>query len=174
MREASPINFSTGCSMHLPVHAVYRVIHLWWRTMLGTTGASTEQHLTVMNNFAGISIHRYFSHICRTAVSVFELAVGLEHVLVALHCNNTRKLSPTFVNIYSREHPDALFLVTSRILMSIGRVLGVACLFLFMCPWCDPILSVMPLVLKYSSCPSSAGMLSQPGGLLSQCTGWLW
>ena len=72
--------------------------------MLGTTGASTaaddKQHLTVMNNFAGVSIHRYFSHICRTAVNVFELAVGLEHVLVALHCNNTRKLSPTLVNNY--------------------------------------------------------------------------
>ena len=58
------------------------------------------------------------------------------HALAALHCNNTRKLSPMLVNVYSREHPDALFLVTSRIfdVYSLGRVSGVACPLLFIRP----------------------------------------
>ena len=46
--------------MHLPVHAVYRAVHLWWCTMFGTTGdsaaADNKQQLTVMNDLAGISI----------------------------------------------------------------------------------------------------------------------
>ena len=51
-------------TVHLPAHAVYRAVHLWWRTMLGTTGASAtaaddEQHLTVMNGLASISIGTY-------------------------------------------------------------------------------------------------------------------
>ena len=45
---------------HLPVHAVYRAVHLWWHTMLGMTEASAaaddEQHLTVVNDIAGVSI----------------------------------------------------------------------------------------------------------------------
>ena len=57
------------------------------------------------------------------------------HVLAVLHCNNTRKLPPMLVNVYSRKHLDVLFLVTSRILMSIGRVSGVACPLLFIRPW---------------------------------------
>ena len=35
----------------------------------------------------------------------------------------------------SHKLPDVLFLVASKILMSIGRVSGIACPFLFMCPW---------------------------------------
>ena len=46
--------------MHLPVHAVYRAVHLWWCTMLSMTGdsaaADDEQHLTVVNDLAGVSI----------------------------------------------------------------------------------------------------------------------
>ena len=47
------------------------------------------------------------------------LAVGhwMEEALHALASNNTRKLSPMLVNVSppdSREHPDALFLVTFR------------------------------------------------------------
>ena len=85
-------------------------------------------------------IHRYFSHICRTAVGMLGLAVGhwMEEVLHALatsHCNNTRKLLPTLVNVNPRKHLDVLFLVTSRISMSIGRVLGVPCPLLFIRPW---------------------------------------
>ena len=94
-----------------PVHAVYRAVHLWWRTTLGTTGASSaaddEQHMTVVNDLNCWLIIRYFSRICRTAVSVLGLAVGhwMEealHVLAALHCDNTRKLLPTLVNVCSR------------------------------------------------------------------------
>ena len=47
-------------TMHLPVHAVYRAVHLWWCTMLSTmrdsAAADTKQHLTLMNDIAGVSI----------------------------------------------------------------------------------------------------------------------
>ena len=112
-------------------------------------------------------IHRYFSHICCTAVGVLRLAVGHQtlHVLVALHCNNTRKLSPTLVNVYSHEHPDALFLVMSRISMSIGRVSGVACPLLFMCPCCNGIHTCM-CTLFTNAIPASFWFL---GNLFITC-----
>ena len=106
--------------------------------MMGDSAATDDkQHLKVVNDLAGISIGTLaFSHICCTAVGMLGLAVGLwmEEALAVLHCNNTCKLSPTLVNVYSDEHPDALFLVVSRILMSIGRVSGVACPLLFIHP----------------------------------------
>ena len=53
----------TGSSIrtiHLPVHAVYSVVHLWCHTMLSTTrdsaAADNKQHLTVVNDLAGVSI----------------------------------------------------------------------------------------------------------------------
>ena len=56
MGEASPMNFGT---LHLPVHQVYKAVHLWWRTKLGTMGASAavdnEEHMTVMNELASVS-----------------------------------------------------------------------------------------------------------------------
>ena len=79
----------TGCSIQCtPCTCSIQAVHLWWCTMLGTTGTR-------------------------------------------LDCNNTRKLLQMLVNVYSHEHPNALFLVTSRISMSIGRV---SCPLLFICP----------------------------------------
>ena len=51
-------------TIHLPVHAVYKAVHLWWRTTLGMTGDSAaaddklllQQHMTVVNDLAGVSI----------------------------------------------------------------------------------------------------------------------
>ena len=69
------MKFGTGCNsytMHLPVHAEYRAVHLWWCTTLGTMGdsaaADNEQHLTMVNDLAGISIGTLTIRICCTAV----------------------------------------------------------------------------------------------------------
>ena len=111
--------------------------------MLGTTGdsavADDKQHLRVVNDLAGIYIGTLA--ICHTAVGMLGLAVGhwMEEVLHALAgCVTVTILvnlhQHLYVNVYLCEHLDALFLVTSRILMSIGRVSGVACPLLFIRP----------------------------------------
>ena len=66
--EASPINFkeinkepAQDAVYNAPcVHIIYRAVDQWWCTMLSTTGASAaaddEQHLTVVNDLASVSI----------------------------------------------------------------------------------------------------------------------
>ena len=61
-------------TMHLPVHAVYSAVQLWWRTTLGTTADSAPADEG--GKWPCQGIHSYLSHICRTAVGMLGLAVA--------------------------------------------------------------------------------------------------
>ena len=102
-------------TMHPSLYMQYTGWCISYGTMLNTMGASAASRWRATpdnGEWPCWRAHRYLSHICCTAVGMLRLAVGLEealHVLATLHCNSTCKLLLTLVNVYSREHPDALF-----------------------------------------------------------------
>lgn len=67
MAEASPFDFekiekepaqdAVYNAPWPPVYVVYRAVHLWWQMMRASAVADDKQHMTEVNDLAGVSIH---------------------------------------------------------------------------------------------------------------------
>ena len=77
--------YAYTCTMLHPAYAVY--IQGDSGTIRASAAAENGKHMTEVNDFADVFIHvgtnvqLYFCHICRTAVGMLGLAVGLEEIL---------------------------------------------------------------------------------------------